>query len=69
MNPKFADAVAKRFSGKTDETAGDSESPEEDAGETEEGGTEDAENGRMFRAALKNGDNTALCEALRRICG
>ena len=61
MADSFADAVAARFSGAA--PADDVDNQPEAAADA------DAENGRMFRQALKGGDNVALCEAIRRICG
>lgn len=61
----FADAVVSRFgkAGPADSVATD-EPDEDDAAS----GT-DNEAAAMVRAALKSGDNAALCEGLRRICG
>lgn len=63
-DPKFADVVFGGGAG------GEPESAAEDATEVDEGaGETDKENGRMLRAAIKNGDDAALAEAVRRCCG
>lgn len=62
---KFADAVARRFSGGSTATA----EPDADDAPEDETGKADAENGRMLAAAIKRGDGAAICEAVRRISG
>jgi hypothetical protein len=62
---RFADAVVSRFGKSMGPPAPDSE-PDGDEGDEVD---KDGENGAMFRAAFKSGDNKALCEAIRRIAG
>lgn len=60
----YADAVLSRFSGGGVAPAGAAD----DGDEAPDGGA-DEENGRMLAQAIKRGDNAAICEAVRRICG
>lgn len=62
---RFADAVVSRFGKTMGPATSASDEPDDDDAP---GGT-DNESGAMFRAALKSGDNAALCEAIRRIAG
>lgn len=61
---RFADAVVSRFGKTMGPAAPSADEPDED-----DDASTDNEAAAMFRAALKSGDNAALCEALRRICG
>lgn len=61
---KFADAVVSRFG-----SPAPAVEPDSDDAVPGDAGAADKEDGAMLRAALKTGDNAALCEALRRICG
>jgi len=61
--PKFADAVFGS-------DAGGEPTPADDAAPADDTGSEsDKENGRMLASALKNGDNAAIAESVRRCCG
>lgn len=61
----FADAVVSRFgkAGPADDAAVTDDTEDDSASGT------DNEAAAMVRQALKSGDNAALCEGLRRICG
>lgn len=65
---RFADAVVSRFGKGMGPAAPASTAAEDDDGGGDDSGT-DNEAAAMLRKSLKSGDNAALCEAIRRICG
>lgn len=65
---RFADAVVSRFGKGVGPAAPPPAAGDDDGGGGDDSGT-DNEAAAMLRKSLKSGDNAALCEAIRRICG
>lgn len=68
MASKYADRVFAKSKGEPEPKSEAASEPAGDEDAEDAGRTKDNEDGRQFRAALKGGDNSALCEAIRRIC-
>ena len=71
LGPKFADAVTKRFAGKSGAEGSAEEEATEPASESGDEGdaSADSELGNMLNSALKKGDGAGICEAVRKIAG
>ena len=64
---RFADAVVSRFGKGMGSASAPAASADDDEGGDDDG--TDKEAAAMLRAAMKSGDDAALCEAIRRIAG